>query len=105
MNIRALVLAAASLGTLFAQNPLQTAPVSTGAVIETIRFEGVDGSQQTAILERIGVRQGDALSVETRHRIGRELNRGSKAGESGLTFTYKQGTRPGTAILVISSGC
>jgi outer membrane protein assembly factor BamA len=100
MTIRTLILAAASLGALFAQGP-----VSTTAVIETIQFDGVAGPKQAAILERIGVRTGDALSVETRQRIGRELNKGEKVGQSGMTFTYKPGSRPGTAVLVISSGC
>lgn len=100
MTIRALVLSIASLGTVMAQGP-----VSTLAVVETIRFEGVAEARQAAILERIGVREGDTLSAETRQRIGRELNRGEKAGQTGMTFTYKPGSRPGTATLVISAGC
>jgi len=90
---------------LVAQGPQQPAYVAPESVIETIQFDGVAGPKQAAILERIGVRTGDALSVETRQRIGRELNKGEKVGQSGMTFTYKQGSRPGTAVLVISSGC
>ena len=100
MMIRALVLSIASLGAVFGQGP-----VSVGAVIETIRFDGIDAAKQGAILERVGVKAGDVLSGEVRQRIGRELNRGEKAGQSGMTFTYRPGSRPGTAVLVISSGC
>ncbi|MEP7367070.1 MAG: hypothetical protein ABI972_27740 [Acidobacteriota bacterium] len=109
MTIRTLLLAAASLGTLLAQGPPQLAlvspAVSTTAVIESIQFDGVAGPDQAVILERIAVRKGDTLSVETRRRIGRELNHGEKVGENGLTFSYKPGSRPGTATLVISNGC
>jgi len=105
MTFRTLALFAASFGTLIAQGPQKPSYVSPSAVIETIQFEGVDGDRQAAVLERIGVRQGDTLSVEARQRIGRELNKGEKAGASGLTFTYRPGSRPGTATLVISSGC
>ena len=105
MAIRTLVLALASMGALFAQGPAKSGYVAPGAVIETIQFEGVDEAKRAAVLERIGVRAGDTLSVEARPRIGRELNKGEKVGANGLTFTYRPGSRPGTATLVISSGC
>lgn len=105
MTIRTLALAVASIGTLLAQGPGKAVYVAPGAMIEMIQFDGVDGAKQAAILERIGVRAGDALSAETRQRIGRELNKGEKVGVNGLTFSYKPGSRPGTATLVIASGC
>jgi outer membrane protein assembly factor BamA len=105
MNFRTLVLAAASIGAVFAQGPQTPASVSLGAVVEEIRFDGIEDRKQAAILERIGVRTGDALSADTRQRIGRELNKGEKVGQTGMTFTYRPGSRPGTAILIISSGC
>ncbi len=105
MNIRTLVLAAAPFGTLLAQGPQAPAVVSPGALVEAIQFDGIAGQKQAAILERIGVRTGDALSAETRQRIGRELNKGEKVGPNGMTFTDRPGSRPGTAVLVISSGC
>jgi hypothetical protein len=71
------------------------------AVVETIEFKDVSQETQKLVLDRIGVRQGDMLTVEVRHRIGRELGRIQK----GLTFTYKSGAKPLTARLIISADC
>ena len=91
---------AASLTTLTAQSP-----VPTTAQIESIRFEGIPAAEQQPILDRIDVRPGDTLSPETRHRIGRQLNRNLPAGSEGYTFTYRPGSRPATAILILNKGC
>lgn len=80
--------------------------VPVDAVIDSIRFENnVPADKQTAILSRIGIRVGDTLSIEARQRIGRELNRGEKAGSPGFTFSYKPGARIGTVTLTISADC
>jgi len=75
--------------------------VPYSAVVETIEFKDVTAAQQKLVLERIGVRVGDKLDVEARHRIGRELGKVQK----GLVFSYKAGSRSGTATLIISSDC
>lgn len=100
MHIRTLTLLAASCAALFAQSP-----VSPTAAIESIRFEGIPTAEQQPILDRIAVRPGDTLSTETRHRIGRELNRHLPARSTGYTFTYRPGSRPNTAILILNKGC
>lgn len=79
----------------------QANDVSFSAVVETIEFKGVSPELQKVVLDRIGVRQGDRLTVDARHRIGRELGK----VQSGLTFTYKAGSRPATAKLIISADC
>jgi outer membrane protein assembly factor BamA len=98
--IRTLTLLAASLACLSAQSP-----VPTSAEIEAIRFEGIPAAEHKQILNRIDVRTGDTLSTETRRRIGRRLNQNLPAGVEGYTFTYRPGSRPGTAILLLNKGC
>ena len=75
--------------------------VPFNAVVESIEFKNLAPSIQQNILDRIGVRRGDALTVEARHRIGRELGGIGK----GLTFTYTTGSKPGTAKLIIDGNC
>ena len=104
MHIRTLTLLALSLASLTAQTP-----VPPTATIESIRFEGIPAAEQQPILDRIAVRTGDTLSTETRHRIGRELNRNlparSASRSQSYTFTYRPGSRPNTAILILNKGC
>ncbi len=75
--------------------------VPFSALVETIEFTNVPLETRALIVNRIGVRPGDALTAETRHRIARELG---KAGK-GLTFTYRPGSKPGAAKLIISGDC
>ncbi|MBK5291509.1 MAG: hypothetical protein JJE04_07540 [Acidobacteriia bacterium] len=92
----------------FAQRPAegrstQSQPVEVPffAVVETIEFKDVPQEEQKLVLDRIGVRVGDMLTVEVRHRIGREIGKIRK----GMTFTYKAGSAWGTVKLVISADC
>ncbi len=92
----------------FAQRPTGTVsaksrPVAVPffAVIETIEFNDVPSELQKVALDRIGVRVGDTLTGEARQRIGRELGKVKK----GMTFTYKPGSKSGTAKLIISADC
>lgn len=85
--------------TLAAQPARNEVPFN--AVVESIEFKNLAPSIQQKILDRIGVRRGDALTVEARHRIGRELGSIRK----GLTFTYTTGSKPGTAKLTIDGDC
>ena len=94
------------VGPGLAQSPTKSTPpraaeVPFFAVIETIEFEDVAEDKQKLVLSRIGVRVGDVLTPATRHRIGRELGTVQK----GMTFTYKQGSKWGTAKLIISADC
>ncbi len=82
-----------------AQSP--TVEVPFFAVVESIEFKDVSREQQKLVLDRIGVRVGDVLSVEVRHRIGRELGQVGK----GMTFKYVAGSKPDTAKLIISADC
>jgi outer membrane protein assembly factor BamA len=82
------------------------AEVAFDAVIETIQFENVPAARQKLVLERLGVRVGDALSIDARHQIGRALRTAqSSVAEQPLTFTYTPGTRHGVAKLIITAGC
>ncbi len=91
----------------FAQAPPEVRPpqprveVPFFAVVETIEFKDVSLEEQKLVLDRIGVRVGDALTVAVRHRIGRELG----IVKTGMTFTYKAGSKWGTAKLIISADC
>lgn len=80
--------------------------VSFEAVIETIQFDDVSEARQKLVLGSLGVRVGDRLSVEARHRIGRALGaaQGSVA-EKRLTFTCTPGAKYGTAKVLIDAGC
>lgn len=81
---------------------LSGAPVvPPSAVVETIEFKDVSPQMQKVVLDRIGIRIGDVLSGEARQRIGRELGKVRK----GMTFTYKAGSKQGTAQLIISGDC
>jgi outer membrane protein assembly factor BamA len=80
-----------------AQNQKKQTAISN-AVIESIEFEGVAPAQQRVVIERIGVRVGQVLTPDVMHRIGRGL-------EKGMTFSYKAGSRLGSARLVISADC
>jgi hypothetical protein len=100
--------AALFLCTALAQSPAAKAPahsaaseVSYSSTIETIEFKDVPKSERRAILDRIGVRIGDQLSVDARHRIGREL----RSIQKGMTFMYRSGTKLGTAKLIITGDC
>jgi outer membrane protein assembly factor BamA len=75
--------------------------VPFSAVVEAIEFKGVSEGTRKLVLDRIGVRPGDILTVAARHRIGRELGNIQK----GLTFTYKSGSRRATTKLTISADC
>lgn len=81
-----------------AQNQKKQTAISANAVIESIEFEGVAPAQQRVVIERIGVRVGQVLTPDVMHRIGRGL-------EKGMTFSYKAGSRLGSARLVISADC
>lgn len=87
------------LASAFAQSRPMDVPLT--AIVETIEFQDVAVDKQQLILDRIGVRVGDRLNGETRQRIGRELGRVQK----GMTFTYKPGSKWGTAKLIISADC
>jgi hypothetical protein len=85
-------------------------PVAGEPVIETIAFDGVPLAEHQAILDRIGLRAGDRLTVPARHRIGRRLNvlgdaRTFSYTNEGLTFSDRPGSKPGRVILVIAAGC
>ena len=81
-----------------AQSQKKQTEIAVNAVIESIEFDGVAPAKQSVVLERIGVRVGQALTPDAMHRIGRGL-------EKGMTFSYKAGSRVGTAKLVISGDC
>ena len=92
----------------FAQRPAGTVSTQSvptyvpfSAVIETIEFKEVSSELQKVVLDRIGVRVGDVLTSESRQRIGRELGK----VRNGMTFTYKPGSKFGTAKLIISGDC
>ena len=85
--------------TLGAQTARHEVPFN--AVVESIEFKNLAPATQQMILDRIGLRRGDALTVEARHRIGRELGSIGK----GLTFRYKSGSKPGTAKVIIDGDC
>ncbi|MCW5982430.1 MAG: hypothetical protein KIT09_30365 [Bryobacteraceae bacterium] len=86
-------------GTVSAQS--QAVDVPLFSVIESIEFNDVRPGLQKVALERLGVRVGDILTGEARQRIGRELGHVQK----GMTFTYKPGSKFGTAKLIISGDC
>jgi hypothetical protein len=103
-----ILLGAFLLVPAFAQRPAgtgsaQTRPVDVPffAVIEAIELKDVPSELQKVALDRIGVRVGDILTGEARQRIGRELGKVKK----GMTFTYKPGSKSGTAKLIISADC
>ena len=81
--------------------PVLAEHVPFTASVESIEFKDITQDQQIVLLDRIGVRVGDKLTAETRQRIGRELGKLQK----GMTFTYKQGSRSGTAKVIISPDC
>lgn len=67
-------------------------------------------TDRVSILDRIGVRAGDVLTGAARQRIGRRLNVMGDTGSfslagGGLTFSDRNGSRPGQVILVITAGC
>ena len=112
MNLRSSVRPAAALLCCLVTGPALTPGtlsilaadsqvISFSATVETIEFQGVSPETRKLVLDRIGVRPGDMLTAVTRQRIGRELGKVQK----GLTFTYKAGTRPATAKLIISADC
>ncbi|MPY90393.1 MAG: hypothetical protein GEU99_21035 [Luteitalea sp.] len=86
-------------GRLAAQAAPADVPFS--AIVETIEFNDVSQETQKLVLDRIGVRPGDTLTVEARRRIAREL----RTVQKGMTFTYKSGAQLGTATLIISAEC
>ncbi len=92
---------AAQLSTAKYPVHLSSSEVSFSAIIETIEFKNVSAEEQKLVLDRTGVRVGQPLSIETRHRIGSELSKINKR----MTFTYKSGVRLGTARLIINGGC
>jgi len=79
----------------------RTVEVPYFAVVESIEFKDVSREQQKLVLDRIGVRVGDVLSVEVRHRIGRELGQVRK----GMTFRFEAGSKPDSVRLLISADC
>jgi outer membrane protein assembly factor BamA len=105
MTLRALSqLAVMACGLAFLNVP-SSAQVSALAEIERIEFEGLNDVQQKTISMRLSVRAGDVLSVDARHRIAAELRTIGKDLAKTLTFSYKPGSKLGTAKLKISDGC
>lgn len=70
-------------------------------VIESIEVLDVSAAVRTAVLTRIGVRVGDPLTVEAKHRIGLEIGRIQK----GMTFSYVPGLKKGSVKLRIDPSC
>ena len=95
----AALLGASLLSPTFAQGPRADVPFF--AIVETIEFKDMSQQQQKLVLERIGLRVGDMLTADARQRIGLEIGKIQK----GSTFTYKAGSKPGTAKLIISAEC
>ena len=99
----ALITQAAVSGWAERSKPLA---VSYDAVIETIQFTDVSEVRQKQVLSSLGVRVGDRLTVEARHRIGLALGAAqSSVAEKRFTFTYTPGAKWGTAKLLINAGC
>jgi len=81
--------------------PASAAEVPFSAVVETIEFKAVSPDVQKLVAGQIGVRPGDMLTAEARQRIGSGLRKVRK----GLTFTYRSGSKPATAKVIISGDC
>ena len=98
-----LLLSVSVLVPASAQDPAPSQPfrIPVSAVIESIDFENVTPANQKLVLDRIGVRAGDELTVEVRHRIGGEIGKVQK----GMTFTYKAGSKWGAVKLIIQGDC
>jgi outer membrane protein assembly factor BamA len=94
MRLYTLLLSSALL--VFGANRVPDVPMT--AVIETIEFKDIPASEQKSVLDRIQVRVGDVLSSEVRQRIGPRL-------QKGMTFSYRPGSRPQTAVLILNAGC
>jgi hypothetical protein len=112
MNFRRFVplaILAGSLGVFngasLAQQNVIAPQVSTQARVESIAFEALDAAQQASIRARLSIQVGDTLSVEARHRLAQELAAAGKGVGKPLTFSYKPGTKSGTAMLKISGDC
>ena len=106
-SIVAISLLVVPASQLFAA-PARSLPAE--AVIEAVLFEGIEMSDQRAVLDRIGVKVGDRLDARTRQRIGQRLNLSADArlfsySDRGLTFSDRPGSRAGKVVLVISLGC
>ena len=88
-----------------AQGRSSAMQISAVPTIEDITFQGLNDAEQAMILKRIALRNGDVLSVDARRRIAEELRAtGTELGKT-LTFSYKPGSKSGTAKLSISNGC
>jgi hypothetical protein len=94
MRLCTLLLATALL--VLGANQVPDVPMT--AVIETIEFKDIPASDRKAVLDRIQVRVGDVLSSEVRLRIGPRL-------QKGMTFSYRPGSKPQTAVLILNAGC
>lgn len=105
MKFLPLALAMIAAVSSWAEQP-RPLDVSLNAVMETIQFTDVSEVRQKQVLSRLGVRVGDRLTVEARHRIGLALGAAqSSVAEKRLTFTYTPGAKWGTARLLINAGC
>ena len=79
-----------------AQNQMTASPM-----IESVDFEGLTDAQQKLVANSLTIRRGDLLSADAKQKVARDL----KASGLELTFSYKAGSRYGTARLKISAGC
>lgn len=78
------------------------APARVAApVIESIEVVNAAPGERAAVLARIGVRAGDALTAEAKHRVGREIG----LVREGMTFSYAPGLAPGTVRVKIDTSC
>jgi hypothetical protein len=80
-----------------AQSSKKSIEIPVRPVIEAIAVEGVSEATTRAILDRIGLRVGDDLTIESRHQLGKQLG----VIDKNLTFSYTHGTKSGTVRLRI----